>query len=74
MSERHNGFAVPVTTAAILRRLRADIVARFLDLLRMIERHRERGWLAEMDARMLRDIGVDRSVVWREARKWWWEI
>jgi len=40
---------------------------------RAFRRHHERQYLAEMDARMLRDIGADPMIAWREARKWWWQ-
>lgn len=33
----------------------------------------ERGYLAEMDQRMLRDIGVTPFDAGLEARKWWWQ-
>ncbi|MFC7543293.1 DUF1127 domain-containing protein [Siccirubricoccus deserti] len=36
--------------------------------------HRQRLHLAEMDERMLRDIGASRSTVWHEQRKWWWQL
>jgi uncharacterized protein YjiS (DUF1127 family) len=73
MSERSTGFAVPVLTAFILRRLRQAAAACCLRLRRLLQRLRQRRYLIEMDARMLRDIGADRGEVWREARKWWWQ-
>lgn len=36
-------------------------------------RHCSRRRLAEMDARMLRDIGVSRLDAREEARKWFWQ-
>lgn len=36
-------------------------------------RHRTRRHLAEMDAHMLKDIGVSRVDARREARKWFWQ-
>jgi uncharacterized protein YjiS (DUF1127 family) len=35
-------------------------------------RHRSRQLLAEMDERMLKDIGVSRMDAREEARKWFW--
>ena len=73
MSERDIGFAVPVITAAIIRRVSAGIGTCCLFLPRMIQRSRQRSDLAEMDARMLNDIGLARSAAWHETRKWWWQ-
>lgn len=36
-------------------------------------RHRTRRQLAEMEARMLKDIGVSRMDAREEARKWFWQ-
>ncbi|KAA2213010.1 DUF1127 domain-containing protein [Teichococcus oryzae] len=38
-----------------------------------LRRRRDRRRLAELDARMLRDIGADPVAARREARKWWWQ-
>ncbi|TCH98351.1 DUF1127 domain-containing protein [Roseococcus sp. SYP-B2431] len=59
--------------AAGIRRIGrlAGAWARFVHRLRC---HRQRLHLAEMDERMLRDIGASRSTVWHEQRKWWWQL
>ncbi len=36
-------------------------------------RVRSRRRLAQLDDRMLRDIGIDRARVWQETRKWFWQ-
>lgn len=41
-------------------------------LLRGAERSRSRRDLAQMDARLLRDIGLTPSERDRESGKWWW--
>lgn len=38
-----------------------------------LARRRERQYLAEMEPRMLRDIGIGPHDAHREARKLWWE-
>lgn len=42
-------------------------------LLMCLERSRQRRQLAQLDARMLRDIGVSRSAAFDETRKWFWQ-
>ena len=39
-----------------------------------LARRRERQYLAEMEPRMLRDIGIGPHDAMKEARKYWWEI
>jgi uncharacterized protein YjiS (DUF1127 family) len=39
-----------------------------------LARRRERQALAEMDLRMLRDIGIGPHDAFHEARKFWWEV
>jgi len=41
-------------------------------LARMQQRRRERRQLAELDERLLRDIGIERADALREARKPFW--
>jgi uncharacterized protein YjiS (DUF1127 family) len=48
--------------------------ARLIDLLSLwCERAAQRRRLAQLDDRMLRDIGVSRSEAWCESRKWFWQ-
>jgi uncharacterized protein YjiS (DUF1127 family) len=54
---------------------RRPLRARVVTWLRLgLARRRERQYLAEMDPRMLRDIGVGPHDARMEARKYWWEI
>lgn len=38
-----------------------------------LERHRQRKRLAELDLRLLRDIGVSTEDAWRESRRRFWQ-
>ena len=38
-----------------------------------LERHRQRKRLAELDPRLLRDIGVSAEDAWQEARRPFWQ-
>jgi uncharacterized protein YjiS (DUF1127 family) len=47
---------------------------RLLDQLPVwLERSRQRRQLGKMDDRMLRDIGVSRSMAFVETQKWFWQ-
>jgi uncharacterized protein YjiS (DUF1127 family) len=56
-----------------LRRLEAVIVAAFDRLSAWQDRAESRALLGRLDDRMLRDIGVDRSVAEREADRPFWQ-
>ena len=61
------------TVGAPIRRLPADLVRAALGIGRlMLARSRERQFLAGMDARALRDIGVTPYEAAEEARKPFW--
>lgn len=48
--------------------------ARLADLLQLWqERARQRRQLAQLDDRMLRDIGVGHADAYRESQKWFWQ-
>ncbi|MDJ0390551.1 hypothetical protein QMO56_20780 [Roseomonas sp. E05] len=73
MSEPLHGF--PSFTSTLPgRRLWRGAATLLLDTRRMLRRHRERCRLTEMDARLLRDIGMDRQAAQWEAQKWWWQV
>jgi len=42
-------------------------------LTRWSERSAQRHWLAQLDDRMLSDIGVGRADAYRESSKWFWQ-
>jgi uncharacterized protein YjiS (DUF1127 family) len=55
------------------RRRPRDLIASMVSIVRlMLARSRERQFLASMDARMLRDIGVTPFEAGEEARKPFW--
>ncbi|HEY8612786.1 MAG TPA: hypothetical protein VIL69_16055 [Roseomonas sp.] len=73
MSERINSS--PSFGAAVrLCRLRPRLAACLLGLRQRLRCHAQRRLLAEMDARMQRDIGADPGAVWRETHQWWWQL
>lgn len=58
---------------ARLRRIVAGLPARLAETWRLWRRRvRTRRQLAEMDAHMLKDIGLDANAVWREVDKPFW--
>lgn len=63
--------ALALPTSRVRRPLRRRVAA----WLRLgLARRRERQYLAEMEPRMLRDIGIGPHDAMREARKYWWEV
>ncbi len=64
---------LPFPAILAIRPLRRRLAAALRACGLWFSRHRERQYLAEMDARMLRDIGADRFTAAQEARKWWWQ-
>ena len=64
----------PFVTVVPGSRLRNGLTAALLNLQGRLRRHRERQRLWEMEARLLRDIGLDHRAAVREARKWWWQV
>ncbi|HWL80422.1 MAG TPA: hypothetical protein VNR89_05680 [Roseomonas sp.] len=72
MSEPLHGNPSFIANASGRRRWKGVATA-LLDLRRVLRCRRERHYLAEMDARLLRDIGADRNTAASEARKWWWQ-
>lgn len=68
---------LPVEPPALARLWLAWLASRLRrvpdGLLVWLERSRQRRRLAEMDDRMLRDIGVSRGAAFDETRKWFWQ-
>lgn len=68
----------PILQLSITTLEEADMIAiEFIShawaaLARMQQRRRERRQLAELDERLLRDIGIERADALREARKPFW--
>ena len=54
-------------------RLKAVLVAVFNVLLAAQQQASERRQLASIDARMLRDMGINQTDLERELGKWFWE-
>ena len=74
-SEDHLGGvpAVPATSRP-MPAARRSLYARMASMLaRWRARSRGRRLLAELDERMLRDIGIDPPRVWQETGKWFWQ-
>ena len=65
--------AAPVAVASGRGVVRAALHRLVASILAMAERSASRRHLAEMDARMLRDVGVSPSERAQELRKWSWE-
>jgi uncharacterized protein YjiS (DUF1127 family) len=71
-------IARPILQLSITTLEEADMIAielishAWAALARMQQRRRERRQLAELDERLLRDIGVERADALREARKPFW--
>ena len=74
---RYNGRERSVSYRLFSARGKADdgFVTRLTDVgLAWLERMRERRDLAELDDRMLRDIGLNRADVERETSQWFWQL
>ncbi len=66
-------WASPAAAASSGGSFKAALHRLVASALAMIERSASRRHLAEMDARMLRDVGVSPSERREELRKWFWQ-